>query len=61
VKSRDYQTSHKVGEFVREYTKKLRIILRDDEFHGYDIIISAFLLSEDKRVRELKVCRYEEG
>ena len=58
VKSRNYKTRHKVGESIRQYPKGLRVILRDDLFHCYDIFISAFLVSKNKKIKELKVYRW---
>lgn len=57
VKSKEYTRKYPTGEFITKYPKKLRLILRNNTFHCYDISISAFRLSKDKKLKELKVCR----
>lgn len=57
AKARKYEKPKETGEFFIAYKKKLRVILRDIPFHAYDIIISAYKVDENSRIKELKVCQ----
>lgn len=59
IRERKYQKPKKTGEFVIRYPRKLRVILRDEERHGYDITFAAYKVTNLKkpRIKELKVRR----
>jgi proteasome lid subunit RPN8/RPN11 len=54
VRAKRYKKRQRPGEYISEYKKSLRVLLRDKPYHGYDIILSAFFLSLRGSSRELK-------
>lgn len=59
IRERKYKKSKPTGEFVIQYSRKLRVILRDAEKHCYDITFSAYKVTNLKkpRIKELNLRR----
>lgn len=59
IKERKYKKEKQTGEFITEYPRKMRVILRDTPNHGYDVTISTFKATnaEKIKIKELKVRR----
>lgn len=57
IKTKDYEENQEVGEFFVQYKNKLRVILRDTPRHAYDIVMGAYKVEKNLRLRtrELKV------
>jgi len=57
IESKEYDSRREIGIFTVQHERKLSVFLRDEPHHGYRMTISAYLISRDMRVRELRVKR----
>lgn len=55
VEKKDYSTPAKEGKKVTFLGKKMKIIIRDRPLEGYELTFSAFHISKDMKVSEIKI------
>jgi len=57
TKASRYTTVEERGVTLTPYERKLGVLVRDTAKHGYNMVISAFLIDRDLKVSELEITR----